>query len=170
MVSNIGSVNSLNFFTDMFDPQSLTRTLNLNLMDLGMGTGKREWIDGRTRGGWDLTDLGTGAGGTRGGWDVIEEEKGLYIRIDMPGVGKEDVKVSVEENTMTITGEGDKESGYRESGRRGRRYYNTIVIPMKLFKMDQIKAEMKNGVLTIVILKVKEEESKDIHHVQIECS
>lgn len=81
------------------------------------------------------------------------------MRIDLPGLGKEDVKVSVEGNTLIIKGEGEKESGSDECGRK---YSSRIDLPPKLYKLDQIMAKMKNRVLRIVVPKVKEEERKDI--------
>ncbi|KAF6144528.1 hypothetical protein GIB67_023974, partial [Kingdonia uniflora] len=46
---------------------------------------------------------------TRRGWDAKESEDGLHFCIDMPGLGKENVKMSVEENTVIIKGEGEKD-------------------------------------------------------------
>ena len=40
-------------------------------------------------------------------------------------------------------------------------------MPPKLYKLDQIKAEVKEGVLRIVVPKVKEAERKGIFQVQI---
>ncbi|RWR89937.1 small heat shock protein, chloroplastic-like protein isoform X2 [Cinnamomum micranthum f. kanehirae] len=139
------------FFADLFDtfiPANLTHMMNmmeqienLSAMERGMG------------------------GGARRAWDVKEEDDALYLRIDLPGLGKEDVKVSVEGNTLIIKGEGEKES---ESDECGRKYSSRIDLPPKLYKLDQNKAEMKNGVLRIVVPKMKEEERKDIFQVQIE--
>lgn len=55
---------------------------------------------------------------SRRAWDVKEEDDALYVRIDLPGLGKEDVKVSVEGNTLIIKGEGEKESESDECGRK----------------------------------------------------
>ena len=41
-------------------------------------------------------------------------------------------------------------------------------MPADAYKMDQIKGEMKNGVLWLTMLKVKEEERKDVFQVKIE--
>ncbi|XP_043703811.1 heat shock 22 kDa protein, mitochondrial-like [Telopea speciosissima] len=83
-------------------------------------------------------------------------ENGLSIMIEMEFVGKEDVKVSVEQNKIFSTG-----GIWIELGK-------------ELYKKkNQIKVEMKNGVLRMIIPKVKEEEEeekkerKDVHHVQI---
>ena len=47
---------------------------------------------------------------SRKGWDVREDNDALYIRIEMPGLSKEDVKISVDQNTLIIQGEGGKDS------------------------------------------------------------
>ena len=101
---------------------------------------------------------------SRRGWDVKEEKDALFVRMDMPGLGKEDVKVSVEQNTLIIKGEGGKES---ENDETGRKYTSRIDLPANLYKFDEIKAEMKNGVLKVVVPKVKEDGKKDAFQVNI---
>lgn len=111
---------------------------------------------------------GPGAG-TRRGWDVKEDNEALYLRIDMPGLDKENVKITVEQNTLVIRGEGEGE-GEKESEDEeyGRRYSSRIDLPPNVYKLDEIHAEMKRGVLKIRVPKVKEEERKDVYQVQVE--
>lgn len=104
-------------------------------------------------------------GGARRDFDVREDNEGLYIRVDMPGLGKEDVKVTVEQDTLVIRGEGGEES---EGGEEGRRYSSRIELPTKLYRTEEIKAEMKNGVLKILVPKFMAEERADVRHVSIE--
>ncbi|KAM5557080.1 heat shock 22 kDa protein, mitochondrial [Rosa sericea] len=101
---------------------------------------------------------------TRRGWDARETEDGLHLRLEMPGLGKDDVKVSVEKNTLVIRGEGGHVDGEEEP----RRYSTGIQLPEKMFKTDGVKADMKNGVLTVVVPKIKEEERSDVFHVRVE--
>ncbi|XP_043715852.1 heat shock 22 kDa protein, mitochondrial [Telopea speciosissima] len=139
---------------NVFDPfVSPTRSLSqvLNLMDQMI---ENPFVAG-----------GMGSGTTRRGWDAKEDENALYVRIDMPGLGKEDVKVVVEENTLIIKGEGGKESDEEKDGRK---YSSRTDLPENLYKLDEIKAEMKNGVLRVIVPKVKEEERKNVHEVKIE--
>ncbi|CAN1265368.1 Heat shock 22 kDa protein, mitochondrial [Linum perenne] len=142
------------FFSDVFDPFSPTRSLSqvLNLMDQLMESP----FSGPAR--------STGAT-LRRGWDARETEEELQLKVDMPGLSKEDVKVSVEQNTLVIRGEGVKESE-EESSRR--RYSSRIDLPEKMYRTDQVKAEMKNGVLKVILPKVKEEERQDVVHVSVE--
>ncbi|KAL2489657.1 23.6 kDa heat shock protein [Forsythia ovata] len=134
------------FFTDALDPFFPTRSLSqvLNMMD--------QFIDNPFM------------AGVKRGWDVREDNEALYLRVDMPGLDKDQVKVLVEQNTLVIKGEGEKESGDQEYGRR---YSSRLDLPPNLYKLDEIKAEMKNGVLKVVVPKVKEEERKDVFQVDI---
>ncbi|EXC36304.1 hypothetical protein L484_001270 [Morus notabilis] len=143
------------FLSDFFDPFSPTRSLSqvLNLMDQFM---ENPFLSA-PRG-------GLGAGISRG-WDAKETDEALQLRVDMPGLDKQDVKVSVEQNTLIIKGEGAKEQGEQESARR---YMSRIDLPQKLYRTDQIKAEMKNGVLKVVVPKVKDDERSDVFHVNVE--
>ncbi|KAK2649075.1 hypothetical protein Ddye_016564 [Dipteronia dyeriana] len=89
-----------------------------------------------------------------GSWDLKEDDNTLLLRMDMPGISKDDVKISVQSNTLTIKGEAQAEPEHEESARR---YSGRIDLPPSLYKVDEIKAEMKNGVLKLVVPKVKEE-------------
>ncbi|XP_008777641.2 small heat shock protein, chloroplastic-like isoform X1 [Phoenix dactylifera] len=104
-------------------------------------------------------------GGFRRGWEAREDGDALHLRIDMPGLGKEHVKVWAEQNTLIIKGEGEKETEEEESGRR---YSSRIDLPPEAYQIDQIRAEMKNGVLKVVVPKVKAEERKDVFQINIE--
>ncbi|GFP90924.1 heat shock 22 kDa protein mitochondrial [Phtheirospermum japonicum] len=75
-------------------------------------------------------------------WDSMETD-GLYLRVDMPGVGKESVKVWVEkEGTLVMEGEGKKDFKDDEFGLR---YTNSIQLPqIALLNTKAIKAEMVN--------------------------
>ncbi|CAK7356396.1 unnamed protein product [Dovyalis caffra] len=141
------------FFSDAFDPFFPTRSLNqvLNLMD--------QFLDNP----FLPASRGAGAPLSRRGFDVKEDENALCMSMDMPGLSKEDVKVSVEQNTLVIKGEEAKEGD--ESGRR---YSSRLELPLNLYRLDEIKGEMKNGVLKLVVPKVKEEEKENVHEVKIE--
>uniref|UniRef100_A0A5B7BG28 SHSP domain-containing protein n=1 Tax=Davidia involucrata TaxID=16924 RepID=A0A5B7BG28_DAVIN len=141
-------------FSDVFDPFSPTRSLSqvLNLMD--------QFMDNP----FLAASRGMGAGSRRG-WDVKEDNDALYLRMEMPGLDQENVKVSVEQNTLIIKGEGEKES---EEDEYGPGYSSRLDLPPKLYKIDEIKAEMKNGVLKVIVPKVKEEERKDVFQVKVD--
>ncbi|XP_011101118.1 heat shock 22 kDa protein, mitochondrial [Sesamum indicum] len=134
-------------FAGVFDPFSTRSSLSqiLNMMDQFMESPVTSSI--------------------RRNWDARETADGLHLRMDMPGLDKEDVKVSVEQNTLIIKGEGKKEF---EEEEHGRRYSSRIDLPERLYKTNEIKAEMKNGVLKVFVPKIKEEERSDVFHVSVE--
>ncbi|KAH6781055.1 hypothetical protein C2S52_012292 [Perilla frutescens var. hirtella] len=69
-------------------------------------------------------------------WDVRKIDDGLHLHVDMTGLGKEDVKVSVGQNTLTIKGKGKKELEDDEYGRR----YSSRIDPLeKLYKTNEIR-------------------------------
>ncbi|CAH2078002.1 unnamed protein product [Thlaspi arvense] len=146
------------FLSDVFDPFSPTRSVSqvLNLMDQFM----ENPLLSATR--------GMGASGARRGWDIKEKEDALYLRIDMPGLSREDVKLALEQDTLVIRGEGKDEDDAGEEGESGsRRFTSRIGLPEKIYRTDEIKAEMKNGVLKVVIPKMKEEERNDVRQIEV---
>lgn len=44
------------------------------------------------------------------GWDMKEDDDVLHLPINMPGLREEDIKISVNQNTLIIRTEGDNES------------------------------------------------------------
>ncbi|GAV78540.1 HSP20 domain-containing protein [Cephalotus follicularis] len=95
------------------------------------------------------------------GFDVKEDENAIYLRMDMPGVDKDKVTVCVEGNTLILKGEeGGEREEEEEEEENVRRYSGRIDLPPSLYKVDAIRAELKNGVLKIVVPKVEEEERK----------
>ncbi|KAI3913676.1 hypothetical protein MKX01_035872 [Papaver californicum] len=155
---------SPNLLSDAFDPFS-TRDYDLgSLYGMLDNVMKNPFVKPAS------VSRGTSGGGLRRGWNVKEGEDALHLKIEMPGLGKENVKVSVEQNTLTIKGEGEKEEedGDYDDGENVRKYSSRIELPAEHYKLDQVKAEMKNGVLRVSVPKVKEEEKRNVHHVNVE--
>ncbi len=94
--------------------------------------------------------------------DVLEEKDRIRIMAEVPGVKPEDVKISVEENVLTISG--TKQQVAEEHTERVQRYERTYGSFQRTFTLpttvaaDQIKATYENGVLTVTL--PKEEKAK----------
>ena len=92
-----------------------------------------------------------------------EDEKAYYIEVDLPGVKKEDIKVDIKENALTISGERRfkeevKEEDYYKIETSIGKFTRTFTLPDDA-DVENIDAKNENGVLDIIIPKVKKEES-----------
>jgi len=104
----------------------------------------------------------------RGWWVSKEVGDAVQLKVAMPGLGKEHVKMRAEKNVLVIKGEGDKGDSEGDDDKVPARYIYRIGLPSQAFKMDQINAEMKNGVLMVTVPKIKDEERKDVFEIKIE--
>ncbi|XP_021775077.1 15.7 kDa heat shock protein, peroxisomal-like [Chenopodium quinoa] len=92
--------------------------------------------------------------------DWFESPNAHFFKINVPGYNKDNVKLEVDEdNVLHIKGEGGKEESQgkdivwhvAERGGKGN-FYRQIELPEN-GEVDQIKAQVENGVLTIVVPK-----------------
>ena len=90
--------------------------------------------------------------------DIFETEQALTVVLEMPGVSKESVEVGVENDVITITGRIDssKYEGlqplYTEYNIGN--YSRSFQISSKI-EQEGIKAELKDGVMTLVLPKAE---------------
>jgi HSP20 family protein len=90
--------------------------------------------------------------------DVRETDKAFEIQADLPGVKKEDIKVSIDGPRVTIEGECQQANEQREgeqvvySERSTRRYQRSFTLPSEV---DDASAEarLENGVLMLTLPK-----------------
>ncbi|GJP57222.1 hypothetical protein CLOM_g16251 [Closterium sp. NIES-68] len=91
-------------------------------------------------------------------WDVRETDDAFHMRIDMPGLSKEEVSVKLEGGSLVIRGEHKAEEKGGEEGeglwdaRIAKSYQTTLALPDNVLT-GEITAEMKNGVLTVTMPK-----------------
>jgi HSP20 family molecular chaperone IbpA len=91
--------------------------------------------------------------------DMKLVEDALVVKVDLPGVRKEDIKVKVTPTTLTV--EAKREHQDTEQGdnffRQERSFGSvsrTVTLPNEV-DVDNVKAKYENGVLRIVIKKVR---------------
>lgn len=98
--------------------------------------------------------------------ELVEEEKNYLLKVDLPGIKKEDVKVEVEGDRLTIRAE--RRSEKEEKSKK--RYFSEISYGscMRSFALPQsidekkVDAKFENGVLSVTIPKTTETKSKQI--------
>jgi HSP20 family protein len=99
--------------------------------------------------------------------DIAEDEKEYLIKVELPEVKKEDVKVTVEGGVLTITGERKFEK--EEKGKKYHRVERAYGSFMRSFTLpegaagDKVSAEFKDGVLKVHLAKSPEAKPKSIN-------
>jgi HSP20 family protein len=110
------------------------------------------------------------AGWTEGVWnpsvDVSEDKDNVVIKAEMPGMTKDDVKISVQDNVLTLKGEKkqekeEKEKNYHRIERSYGSFCRSFQLPTTV-KTDKIKANYKDGVLSVTLPKTEEVKPKEI--------
>lgn len=98
--------------------------------------------------------------------DIIDREKEILVKAEMPGVKKEDVSVSLEDSTLSIRGEvkeKKEEEGqrYAYAERKHRTFMRSINLPVKVAH-DRITAAIRDGLLYVHLPKLEEEQTRKI--------
>jgi HSP20 family protein len=117
--------------------------------------------------GWPFSEQGSAV---TSAWfaptDVSEDANSLQITLEAPGVRPEDVKISVENNILTIRGEKRQES--EEENERVHRFERSYGVFERSFVLpntvdpEKISASFENGVLTIRVPKVERARPREI--------
>lgn len=99
--------------------------------------------------------------------DVTESDNEYLVRAELPGVKKEDLDVSIQDGVLTINAETKYEHDEKDNGRiiRQERRYGKIVRSMRLgddVDASKVKADYKQGVLSLVLPKHEEVAPKKI--------
>lgn len=98
--------------------------------------------------------------------DLRETEDGFAIQLDLPGVERSDVKVSVHDDVVTIRGERRKENMEgRKNWHRTERVHGAFERSFRLgtpLDAGKVKAEYTNGVLTIRVPKAESAKPREI--------
>ncbi|CAA3024898.1 kDa class I heat shock -like [Olea europaea subsp. europaea] len=117
----------------------------------------------------DLSNETSQFAATRIDWK--ETREGHVFRADLPGLKKEEVKVEVEEgNILQISGERSREKEekndtWHRMERSSGKFLRRFRLPENA-KMDQVKASMENGVLTVTVPK-EEVKKPDVKAIEI---
>jgi len=104
------------------------------------------------------------------GWspalDVYDDKDNVVVKLELPGMKKEEIDISLHDGMLTISGERKQEtkSGEGETFRSERyfgRFHRTITLPTTV-AADNVKAAYKDGILTVTLPKTEEAKPKQI--------
>ncbi len=93
-----------------------------------------------------------------------EDDRAYTIELDLPGIKKEDIEITSEDNILTISGERkyrdevNEDDYYKVESSYGK-FSRSFTLPEKV-DAEKITAESKDGVLEVIIPKMEEKESK----------
>ncbi|HCK99970.1 MAG TPA: hypothetical protein DHW42_07715 [Candidatus Marinimicrobia bacterium] len=98
--------------------------------------------------------------------DIDEQDKHFSVYMELPGVKKIDINISIKDNILTIagekkTGEESNSKNYHRSERIFGKFKRSFSLD-ELVDRDNISAEFENGMLNITIPKVKETKPKQL--------
>ena len=98
--------------------------------------------------------------------DIYENNDNFTLKVDLPGIKKEDVKISFTNGKINISGERthdveNKDAKCHRIEKSYGKYFRSFNLP-ELIKAEKINAEFDNGQLTITIPKAEEAKPKEI--------
>jgi HSP20 family protein len=98
--------------------------------------------------------------------DIYETGDGIVLKVELPGVNKDDVSVEVKDNVLTLKGERlldpkIKDENYYRKERSFGKFKRSFSL-QETIKPDLIKASFKDGVLTVAIPRPEEEKPKQV--------
>jgi HSP20 family protein len=104
------------------------------------------------------------------GWqpalDMSEDNDNLYVRVELPGMKKEEINVSVHDGSLSISGERKHDEKHENADiYRSERFFGcfqrTVSLPSAVVA-GKVKAQYKDGVLTITLPKTEESKPKRV--------
>jgi HSP20 family protein len=110
-------------------------------------------------------------GGLEAAWhpsvDMYEDDDKVYVKLDLPGMKKEDIDISFDGHVLSITGRRDEEKEFGDDvcywfkERRSGEFHRYVHVPLEV-DGDDLKANFENGVLTISVNKAEKAKRKKI--------
>ena len=98
--------------------------------------------------------------------DVSEDKDNHIVTVELPGMKKEDIEVSLHDGTLTISGErkSEKREGEFETSRSERffgRFQRSFTLPKRV-EFSKVQATYKDGILAVTLPKTEESKPKQI--------
>lgn len=104
------------------------------------------------------------------GWspalDVFDDKDSLVVKVELPGLKKDEINISLHEGVLTVSGERKRETEKKEGESfRSERYFGkfqrSVTLPTAV-NSNSVSAAYKDGVLTVELPKAEEAKPKQI--------
>jgi len=97
--------------------------------------------------------------------DISENDNNIIIYAEIPGVLKENLKITLQDNILTIEGEKkkateEKDENYFREERAYGKFKRSFTLPVEV-DSDKVEAKFENGILEIKLEKYKTKETKE---------
>ena len=97
--------------------------------------------------------------------DISENEKSIMIDAEIPGVPKENLKITLQDNILTIEGEKkkiseNKDQNYYREERCFGKFKRSFTLPVEV-DSENVEAKFNNGMLEIKLNKIEPKEEKE---------
>ena len=97
--------------------------------------------------------------------DISEDEKNIFVDAEVPGIAKEDLKIVLEDNVITISGEKKQEEEKKDKNfHRTERAYGSFsrsfTLPVEV-DSNKVSAAFENGILKIALEKAEPKTAKE---------
>lgn len=98
--------------------------------------------------------------------DVFQDKDHVFVKCELPGMKKEDIQITLHENTLTIAGERKHENEVKEgdsyrSERFFGRFHRSVTLPVPV-QATTVTAQYKDGILAVTLAKAEEAKPKQI--------
>jgi HSP20 family protein len=96
--------------------------------------------------------------------DVLEDKENFSVRVELPGLKREDIEVSIQDGALVITGERKAEkisegTEVHQQERYHGKFLRTLALPTEV-TAEKVAAQYKDGVLTVTLPKAEEAKPK----------
>jgi HSP20 family protein len=102
------------------------------------------------------------------GWtpalDLYQDNDNIVAVVELPGMRKEEIEISLQDGTLTISGERNDETANEGATRTERftgKFRRSVTLPSQV-DANKVNASYKDGILTVTLPKAEEAKPKQI--------
>jgi HSP20 family protein len=122
-------------------------------------------FDSFFRSGW-VEDTGLAPAAWSPATDIVENDNGYIVKVELPGMSKDEVKITMQNNVLTVRGEKKrdkegKENGYHRIERSYGAFQRCFTLPAAV-DASTIDASFKDGILTLTLPRTEATKPKTI--------